>query len=71
MSEEILKSIEEKLGVIIKLIVNHSFQEKTQGETIVALKDLGLETNQIAQVLNVKLNLVHAEISRAKKKKKR
>ena len=70
MSDDILKNIEKKLDVIIKLMVRQSFQETTQKETILTLSDLGFETNQIAQTLNIKSNIIRAEISRAKKKKK-
>ena len=70
MSEEILKSIEEKLDVIIRLMVRQSFQETTQAEAILSLSNLGFETYQIAQALNIKSNIIRAEISREKKKKK-
>lgn len=69
MSEDILKSIDKKLDVIIKLLVSKSFQEKTQKDTILVLNAMGLGNNFIAETLCIKSNIVRAVVSKAKKKK--
>jgi len=71
MSEDILKDIDKKLNIIIKLLVSKSFQEKTQQDTIIALNAMGLGNNLIAEILCIKSNIVGATLSRARKKGKR
>ena len=71
MSEDFLKSIDKKLGVIIKLLVSKSFQEQTQQDTILELKTMWLDNNFIADILCIKSNIVRAAVSTARKKRKK
>lgn len=68
MSETILKNIDEKLAIIIKLLVAKAFQESTQQDKIVTLSSMGLENNFIAEILGIKSNIVRSAVSREKKK---
>lgn len=68
MAEDIMKSIDAKLEVIIRLLSSTLIQGRNKTEAILDLGSLGLENNLIASIVGTTRNAVGACLSEAKKK---
>jgi len=70
MEEEILRSIDTKLDAMIRLLASGIIQGKSKTDSIVALGDLGLDTNLIAKIVKTTPGTVYARLSEARRKGK-
>ena len=68
MNEEILKNIESKLDMIIMLMVRNEVRDMKKSEAAPFLRELGLMTKQIADILGSTEGAVRKYVSDAKKK---
>lgn len=76
MEEEMLKSIDKKLGAIIRLLAGNIVQEKSKKDAIITLASFGLDTNAIAEIVGttpatVTTRLWEQKKGNATKKKKK
>ena len=70
MSEELLSSIDGKLGILIKLVALTAVRDKPLGEGAPLLAACGLDRSAIAELYNTTPHSVSVQISLAKKRKK-
>ena len=70
MSEEILASIEKKVDSIMRLLAHNFITDKNITESIVELRDLGLDRKIISEIVGVPPKNVSVRLSEAKRKKK-
>ncbi len=70
MAEELLKGIEGKLDIIIKLLCSKCVEGKSSTDSILTLEKIGVERKFIAEITGSTLNSIRATISMAKKKTK-
>ena len=68
MSEELEKSIDKKLDVLIKLLAGNLIQGRSKTDAIIMLANLSIETNTIASIVQTRPEAVRARISEQKKK---
>ena len=68
MDEEVLRSIDNKLDVLIKLFAGNLIQGKNKTEAILTLASFGVEANAIAAIVQTKPSTVYARLSEQKKK---
>lgn len=71
MEEDILKSIDKKLDVLIKLYAGNLIQGKNKTESIIMLANIGIEANAIADIVQTAPKNVYARLSEQKKKIKK
>lgn len=71
MDQELLASVDRKLGVLISLISYQIAEGKTVAEGAPVLKRLGLTPSEIATVFDSTAGAVAVRIAEAKKKKVR
>ena len=62
MEEDILKSIDKKLDVIIKIYTSNLIKGKNQKESIIMLADMGIEANTIANIVKTAPSTVSARL---------
>lgn len=70
MEEEILKRIETKLDIVVRLLATKAIEGKSKTEAILALGASGLETKPIAEIVGTTPATVSTRLSEAKKKSK-
>jgi len=71
MSEDILKSIDQKLSVMIKLLAINSVKEKNEKDQMVFLKQIGLNSTEIGAILGKSPSNVRVQLSAKKRKVKK
>ena len=71
MSEDILKSIDRRLGTITNLIAINAIKDKSLNEQIDILSNAHLTVNEIATVLNKSPNNISVRLHMKKKLKKK
>jgi hypothetical protein len=68
MNEDILKNIESKLDVIIKLIAGNFIKGMSKTDAILTLGMFGLDNNTIANIVGTTNKTVSVRLSEQKKK---
>lgn len=68
MSEDRLVDIQDKLNMIIKLLASNIIEGKSQTEAILALGNIGINRNTIADIVGTSPLTVSVRLSEAKKK---
>ena len=68
MEEELLKSIDNKLAVLIKLLAGSLIQGKGKTEAIITLGICGLDVDNIANIVGTTNQTVSVRLSEYKKK---
>lgn len=71
MSEDILKSIDRRLGTITNLIARDTIKDKSLNEQIDILSNAHLTVNEIATILNKSPNNISVRLHMKKKLKKK
>jgi len=67
-AEDILREIDRKLDVIVRLLASRLIEGKNQTESILLLGGFGLDRNLIADIARTKPATVSTRLSEAKKK---
>lgn len=70
MNDDLAKSIDKKIDVLIKLLAANVIQGKNKTEAIITLANLGIEANTISEIVQSAPNVVYARLSEQKKKEK-
>jgi len=68
MEEEILRSIDRKLGALIKILAGNFVQGKSKTDAILTLGAFGMEANVIADIVGTTVATVNARLWEQKKK---
>lgn len=68
MEEEILKSIDRKLEVLIKILAGNIIQGKGKTDAILTLGAFGMEVNVIADIVGTTVAAVNARLWEKRKK---
>lgn len=68
MEQETLKSIDNKLGVIIRLLAGNFVLGKSKTDAIITLASFGIDTNAIAEIVGTTPATVNARLWEQKKK---
>ena len=70
MNKDLLKSIDQKLSVMIKLLAMNAVKEKNEKEQMVFLKQMGLNSTEIGAILGKSPTNVRVQLSVKKKGEK-
>ena len=68
MEQQILESIDRKLGTIIKLLASAHVEGKNKTESIIILGGLGLDADTIAGITDSSTKVVWTRLSEAKRR---
>ena len=68
MSEDRLKSIDQKLSVIINLLAQNVISNKSSGEAIEILINLGMNSIEIGKLTNKDPRNIRMQLSKRRKK---